>query len=382
MSPVAVDQVNHTLPNATIHSSLAYTEGGLGEGQLLQSTKEACTNLTFSVFSIRDHKKLLLYPDGPCKDAKLSQCNLHIQFFPCICPNGFIQNPTKESKCDCECDKALLPYISNYTPQTQELVRESNIWITYVNSTINGYLLQPHCPMDYCHPPNKRVFINLNIENGSDSQCALERSGLLCGTCRQGLSLSLGGSLCLSCPSYWPEMFIAILVAAFLSGIALIALILCLNLTVAVGSINGIIFYANIVGANKSTFFPFTMPGAKFLSLFISWFNLAIGIDTCFFKGMDTYWKTWLVLGFPTYTIIIVIAVIVISDRFVRFSEIIGRKNPVATLATLILLSYTTFLKTIIETLSYSILNYPDGSKQTVWQTSMYPPWYMHPNAF
>lgn len=222
------------------------------------------------MFWIRDHKKLLLYPDGPCKDAKLSQRNLHIQFLPCVCPIGFIQNPTKESKCDCECDKALLPYISNCTPQTQELVRESNIWITYVNSTINGYLLQPHCLMDYCHQPNKRVFINLNIENGSDSQCALERSGLLCGICRQGLSLSLGGSLCLSCPSYWPEMFIAILVAAFLSGIALITLILCLNLTVAVRSINGIIFYANIVGANKSTLFPFTMPGAKFLSLFIS----------------------------------------------------------------------------------------------------------------
>ena len=181
--------------------------------------------------------------------------------------------------------------------------------------------------MDYCHPPNKRVFINLNIENVSDSRCALERSGLLCGTCRQGLSLSLSSSCCLSCPSYWPAMFIIILVAAFLSGIALIALILCLNLTVAVGSINGIIFYANIVGANKSTFFPFTMPGANFLSMFISWLNLEIGIDTCFFEGMDTYWKVWLQLAFPTYFIILVIAVIVISDGSVRFSKIIGKKK-------------------------------------------------------
>ena len=367
MSLIAVDQVNHTLPNVTIYSSLAYTEGGLGEGQLIQSTKEACTNLTFSVFSIRDYEKLLLYPDGPCKDAKLSQRNLLIRFLPCVCPVGFKPKPTERSKCECECDKALLPYISNCNTTTQELTRESNIWITYVNDTVEGYLLQPYCPMDYCHPPNKKVFINLNVNNGSDSQCALERSGLLCGTCRQSLSLSLGSSRCLSCPSYWTVILIIILLAALLGGVTLIALILCLNLTVAVGSINGIIFYANIIGANKSTFFPFTMPNAKFLSMFISWLNLEIGIDTCFFEGMDTYSKIWLQLAFPIYVIILVIAVIVISDRSVRFSKIIGRKNPVATLATLILLSYTTFLKTTIETLSYSTLIYPDGSKQTVW---------------
>ena len=121
---VAVDQVNHTIPSATIHSFLAYTEGGLGEGQLMQSTKKACTNLTFSVFSIRDHETLILYPDGPCKDAKLSQRNLHIQFLPCVCPIGFQTNPKEESKCDCECDKDLLPYISNCTPQTQELIKK------------------------------------------------------------------------------------------------------------------------------------------------------------------------------------------------------------------------------------------------------------------
>ena len=54
MSLVAVDQVNHTLPGTAIHSSLASTEGGLGEGQMIQKTKDSCTNLTFSVFSIRD----------------------------------------------------------------------------------------------------------------------------------------------------------------------------------------------------------------------------------------------------------------------------------------------------------------------------------------
>ena len=270
-------------------------------------------------------------------------------------------------KCECECDSALLPHISTCNPKKEYLVRESNIWIAYINSSVSGYLWKPYCPMDYCHPPNKEVLINLNFENGSDSQCALNRSGLLCGTCQPGYSLSLGSSLCILCSSYWTVTCFIILVAAFLAGIALVAVILFLNLTVAVGSLNGIIFYANILAANKSTFLPFTMPNANFLTIFISWLNMEIGFDTCFFERMDTYWKMWLQLAFPTYVILLVVAVIIISHRSVRFSQIIGRKNPVATLATMLLLSYTTFLKIIIGTLSYSTLNYPDGTRQTVW---------------
>ena len=364
---VAVDQVNHTVANATIHSSLAYTEGGLGEGQLIQSTNETCTNLTFSVFSTRDDEELLLYPDGPYKDANLSRSSVQIQFSNCSCPIGFQPKETEKYRCECECNKTIVSLISTCNPQTNDLVRESNLWITYINNSVSGYLWQRYCPMDYCHPPSVRVLINLNFENGSDSQCALNRSGLLCGTCQPGFSLSLGSSRCLLCPSHWPATCIVILIAAFFAGIALVAIILILNLTVAVGSLSGIIFYANIVAANRSTFFPFTMPNAKFLTAFISWLNLEIGFDICFFEGMDTYWKMWLQLAFPTYVILLVGAVIVISDRSVRFSRIIGRKNPVATLATLILFSYTTFLKIIIETLSYSTLKYPDGSQQTVW---------------
>ena len=364
---VAVDQVNHTVSNATVHSSLAYTEGGLGEGQLIQNTNEACTNLSFSVFSTRDYEELLLYPDGPCKNANLSQSNVRVQFLPCTCPIGFQPKSTEKSKCECECDKALGPHISTCNAQTKHLLRESNVWITYVNGSVSGYLWKSYCPMDYCYPPSKKVLINLNVENGSDSQCALNRSGLLCGTCQPGFSLSLGSSRCILCPTHWPATCFIILVAAVLAGITLVAIILVLNLTVAVGSLNGIIFYANIVAANKSTFFPFTIPNTKFLTMFISWLNLEIGFDTCFFKRMDTYWKMWIQLAFPTYMILLVVAVIIISDRSIRFSRVIGRKNPVATLATLILLSYTTFLKIIIETVSYSTLNYPDGSQQTVW---------------
>ena len=67
------------------------------------------------------------------------------------------------------------------------------------------------------------------------------------------------------------------------------------------------------------------------------------------------------------YIIVIVVIVIIISHYSSKFAQLITSKNPVATLATLILLSYAKLLKTTIITLSFGVLNYPDGSQQLVW---------------
>ena len=82
---------------------------------------------------------------------------------------------------------------------------------------------------------------------------------------------------------------------------------------------------------------------------------------------MDMFWKTWLQLAFPTYLIVLVIIIILLSQHSMKFSRLIAKKNPVATLATLILLSYTTFLQNAISILSFADLHYPDGSFKRVW---------------
>ena len=48
------------------------------------------------------------------------------------------------------------------------------------------------------------ISMNLNIPNGpgADAQCAYNRSGILCGTCQENLSLSLDSSHCLPCHSH------------------------------------------------------------------------------------------------------------------------------------------------------------------------------------
>ena len=110
-----------------------------------------------------------------------------------------------------------------------------------------------------------------------------------------------------------------------------------------------------------------SVPYRKLFFVFISWLNLDVGFDIRFVEGLNSYWKTWLELAFPVYIILLVILIMFLSERSVRLSRLIARKNPVAALATLILLSYTKVLRTIIAVLSFARLDYPDGSYKIVW---------------
>ena len=369
ISLVAIDQVSHSI-KASVRSYLFTKLGGLGENQLNQSTGDTCTNLTYSVYSPNSYEKLILYADGPCKDAPKSSKTILIKFTPCQCPIGFQPKDEENyTNCECECDSRLHPYITDCDYQTSTLKRERNFWITYINISANnfssGFLIYPNCPLDYCKPPTPAISLQFRTQNDSDAQCANNRSGVLCGICPPDFSLSLGSSHCIQCSSTWHRVLASILIASILAGIALVILLLMLNMTVAVGTLNGIIFYANIVGATSSTLFPYSTQ--NFLTVFIAWLNLDIGFDTCFFKGMNAYWKTLLQLAFPTYIIVLVIVIIIISECSTRFAQLISKRNPVATLTTLILLSYTKLLRVIIASLSFAILNYPDGSHKIVW---------------
>lgn len=367
VSLVAVDQANRPI-SAKVQSFLSPNQGGsLGEQQYTQSTIDSCTNLSFTVASPLNNtiEEVVIYADGPCKDAIPSQSKIQIKFSECMCPTGFQSSSMETSRCICECDTKLTKYnrdtIAHCDFQTRTLEKVTNSWIGYSKSygynNYSGYLIHLHCPREYCKPPS----VNFSFPDGADGQCKSHRSGLLCGTCFVDFSISLGSSNCIACPSHWPAQFIGICIIFFLSGILLVALLLALNLTVAMGTLNGIIFYANIAAVSKGTFLTFSKP--NYITVFISWLNLDFGFDVCFIKNLDTYWKTWLQLAFPAYVIFLVVMVIVISQRSKKFSQLIGRKNPVATLATLIFLSYAKLLSIIIVGLSCTTLIYsgPEG---------------------
>jgi predicted outer membrane repeat protein len=340
----------------------------LGGGRIAgQNIDDDCTEVVvqFNLFTPVDYENLTLTVTGPCSVSGVSTKNIIVKFI-CTCPIGFQILNDNGTSCDCVCDQVLKQYEkTECNPITEAIIRRENFWISYTSrSNSSGYVIYPHCPFDYCHTPSKQVSVNLNLPSGSDAQCDSNRTGILCGTCKPGLSVSLGSSKCISCPTYWPGLLATITTVFLISGIGLIAFLLALNLTVAIGTLNAIIFYANIVAANKSAFFP---SGVSPASVFISWLNFDIGFDVCFFNRMDTYIKTWLQLAFPVYIIVLVIVIIQLSYYFDAFGRLIGKKDPVATLATLILLSYAKLLQTIITAFSSAVLAYPDGSKKTLW---------------
>ena len=318
------------------------------------------------MFSPHSSETINLFADGPCGSSTLSTRQLYIEFSECTCPVGF-QPLDSDTRCGCDCDSKLSPHITSCNSTTKSLVRvHTYSWITHINDTDPpGYIIYPNCPLDYCQPLTENVSMNLNLPDGSDAQCAYDRSGVLCGGCQEHLSLSLGSSRCLSCHSHWPAVLVVILLAAIVAGILLVTALLVLNMTVAVGLINGFIFYANIVAANNAVFFPSSEP--SFPTVFVAWLNLDIGIDVCFFDGLDAYTKTWLQLAFPVYIISLVIVVIIVSEYSPRFAGLIGKRDPIATLATLMLLSYAKLLSVTITALSFAVLDYPDGSRETVW---------------
>ena len=365
---VAVDQVNHTV-DANITTEVTSFKVGLGEGQQIQEIKSNCSNLTLTVFSPNNFKTLKLYADGPCRGIGPSTKQVNIHFLECTCSIGFIPSNNITS-CECTCDPKLFPcYTKGCNNKTNSLLREgTNSWITYTNDTDPlGYIIYPYCPFDYCHPSTEPV--NFTVSTGVDAQCAYSRRGILmlCGACQKNLSLSLGSSHCLPCGIHWPAVLVAVLVGSIIAGMLLVATLLLLNMTVAVGLINGILFYANIVTAIRGVVFPSTKP--SFPTVLVAWLNLDIGFDICFFDGLDTYAKTWLQLAFPAYIISLLALIIKISEYSPRFTRLLGpgKRDTIATLATLTLLSYAKLLSTIIAVLSLAFIDYPDGSQHVVW---------------
>ena len=243
----------------------------------------------------------------------------------------------------------------------QSILSRDSVWIGFDERSDNqsqGLILHSHCPFDYCKPETDSVNFTTN---NADLQCNYNRSGHLCGACTHGYSLAVGSSRCLSCAN----KFLSLLIPFFLAGIFLVVFLFISKVTVAAGTINGLIFYANIVTANQSVFF--LTIGTNVLTVFIAWLNLDVGFETCFYDGMNVYSKTWLQFVFPLYIWLLVGLITVICNVSTTAAQVIGSTNPIAALATLFLLSYTKLLRTLIAALSFTTLEYPEDKTKVVW---------------
>ena len=259
------------------------------------------------------------------------------------------------------CEERLQKYHANCTINAESSIMrsaESHFWVgtVYKNNSFHGLILYRSCPVDYCRTGN--VAISLQDLN---SQCDHKHAGVLCGSCQTNHSFLLGSSHCGECPN---SFYLALLLPFAAAGIALVVFLSLLRLTVATGMINSIILYANIVQINRSAYFP--SKETNVLTVFVAWMNLDLGFETCFYDGMTARAQTWLQFVFPAYVWVLICLIILASRYSITVSKLIGR-NPVAVLATLLLMSYAKIVKVGIDVYSFARLNYPGNETVIVW---------------
>ena len=340
-------------PIATNVTAITSSTARLETYQTSQPLPDHCTPLSYTVYSNNSYEQVVLYPDGPCKDTGTARVVIDVTLSPC--PDGFTQSG---EICTCEdrlhdypvkCTIADVPHLTK--------TENTNFWIgiVHINDTYQGLVLCKSCLAEYC----KKGAVNITIDN-PDMQCDLNRTGLLCGACAANHSLMLGSSKCQVCPN----TYLALLLPFAVAGVALVVFLTSLRLTMATGTLNSVILYANILQVQRNLFFP--QNTRNLLTVFLAWMNLDLGFQTCFYDGLDAYALTWLQFAFPLYVWLIIGLMIFISRYSITVSKLIG-SNPVAVLATLLLMSYTKILKVIIEVYSYEYLYYPDNETVSVW---------------
>ena len=124
------------------------------------------------------------------------------------------------------------------------------------------------------------------------------------------------------------------------------------------------VLYANIIQVNRGLFL--SLNKVNILTVLIAWLNLDLGIETCFYDGMTAYAQTWLQFVFPMYMWVLISLIILTARHSVLLSRLLG-SNPIAVLATLLLMSYTKILRIIIDVYSSVDLNYPEQEIVRVW---------------
>ena len=275
---------------------------------------------------------------------------VYIKLYLRPCPPGFSLSKHPPFKCDCNQLMQQFPGVKCHI-QDQTISRSGLIWIKIGgNETVAAF----NCPYNYCN----REETNITLED-PNSQCNFNHSGTLCGGCQPGLSLVLGTNHCLHCPN----THLSLLLPFSLAGVVLVCFIKVIDLTISQGTLNGLIFYANVVKGNE--YLLLTEKLASPLAVFIAWLNLDLGIETCFFNGLTAYGKTWLQFMFPFYIWSLAGLIIILAKYSDKVAKLMGN-NSIPVLATLFLLSYAKLFRTIITALSFTMLSTAHGSK-AVW---------------
>ena len=330
----------------------------LGYGEdIVQAYGFNCTTFTFTILTgdVGDSAtgSIAMYPSESIE-------GLFIPIKVFNCPPGF---ELVEGADSCSCPAFLEDRGIQCNVSSGLVSRPGTSWIGIAEYIENYTVLtaedidlgfSDHCPTRYCNQTESMVNIS------EDSLCLLGRTGVLCGKCKSNLSVTIGSPECQTCSNWWlfTLPFYALL------GVVIVVFLLILQLTVAQGTINGLIFYANVLSI--STYYLFGFKGTQWAIIFISFLNLELGFPVCLYDGLDDIIKAILSIIFPMYIWLISIT-LVYASRFSHQLAQLTSQSAIPVLATLIYITYYELLRFSVDGLAFSTIHRQKESDNIVW---------------
>ena len=350
--------VNQSVAFTTVSYNLRRSSEVVGQRYNFLNEK-GCRNLGFSVLSSHQ-TEVIVFHLPQCFKSFNSSSTLRVHLDDC--PPGF---ELIINACKCQENIFEVTGIKDLCNSSTGLIKcPQHDWMKPIfdeNLTYQGFMWSPNCPTHLCRN-DQNNWLDFSSDN-ADFLCLENRTAMLCGACLQNYSLTLSSLKCSKCSS---NNYLSLLLVFALAGVALIASLLLLQMTVADGTFNGLIFYANIVNIIKNIIFSQDKLSPN-PTIFLSWLNLDFGIQTCFYAGLSYYSYTWLQFVFPFYLWFLVGLIILACKYSSRAMKLFG-SNPVAVLATVVLMSYSKLLHTSQQILSYVTVYYSDGTQEKRWK--------------
>ena len=314
-----------------------------------------CTKIDFTVFSRSEN-----FPNNGTLELSLTQrFSLKIFFDFSNCSVGFMLKDVGNSMFGCTCDSFFIERVDgrfSCDATTGNITRHHRqAWLSVIDGDLQYARI---CTPTYCH--EDVISFDLSEEN---VLCTNHHSGRACGGCEDGFSRVFGSDTCKTCENAW---LTTIALYAIL-GIVLVLMLFLLKFTVTLGTINGVIFFCNVMSINEHLFFNTTISRLSFLRVYISIVNLDLGFELCFYEGMSQLAKTGLQFVFPVYLWLLMLVIIFIAKRYFHDQKI-SSYSALPVLATLTLLSYQKILRAIIRVFSLTTVSSSSQNNIYVWQ--------------
>ena len=262
--------------------------------------------------------------------------NLIVELSPCH--PGFWHYPDS-IKCECYNDDDIV-----FCSDSSSIIKRG-----YWFGSVTGKPTVAFCPINYCN------FTCCETSNGyyqlspvRDNQCRSHRSGIACGGCEEGYTLSFDSIECLDLNECTTGQTILVLALILLYWIVIIVAVFSLmRFKVGIGYLYAITYYYSVVDLllNQNWYFSSVLnttiniisSTAKIIPQFLGKF--------CFIKNMSGIDQQFIHYTHPVAVSFFLILITVLARRFRRLASFIS-KGIIHVICYLLLLSYTSVATT------------------------------------